>query len=292
MSIWQQSDVQVDYAFQDMIKHAKNGDDDAIAYLYDHFFKLVFGYICNRTKDYHTAEDLTSAVFVKMVENICKIRANNEVGFRAWLLKVADRTIAQHFACEKIKCVPLEEAPEIPCVTEKQSAVTEAFNKITEEQKQVLDGTVILGYKAEEFGRLSGKKASAVRSLQFRGLSTMKRILVAATLIVLFLLGATIKFIYDATPASPLYRIKILGERIVPFQQEQKPQVQPTPYRNQESAPLPSIAPMTPTSTATSTPVSTRNAIVQPSPTATPILATPAETSKSDCVVDVAGMCL
>lgn len=272
MSIWQRNTGVGECSFHDMLKRAKDGDDESISYLYHHFFSIVFGYIYNRVKDHHTAEDLTSAVFFKMVENIRKIRANNEVSFKAWLLKVARAMIAQHYHSHRnLECVSLDTAMEYPCVTEKRSAVTEAFNALTEDQKQALDGTVILGYSADEVGRMMGKKANTVRGLQFRGINAMRRILVAATLVILFCLGITIKLIHDASPGSPLYQIKMLGKRIVHpnQQQEQQPKIQATPT----STVIPSMQPVLP-SISTVTPTATpdnKNSSNQVTPTATSV---------------------
>jgi RNA polymerase sigma-70 factor (ECF subfamily) len=278
--------------FSAKLKYAKNGDIEAISYLYQHFYSCVFGYIYKHTQDHYLAEDLASDVFEKMVSSICKIKASNEASFRAWLLKVARTTIAQHYLAHRktIECASLETALEIPCITKYQSSVTEAFNILTEEQKQVIDGTILLGYSAEEVGRMLGKKASTVRGLQFRGLCTMKRILIAATLIILFFLGITVKFVHDASPGNSLYFIKSLGKYVLPHHQDEHPKVHPTPvHQDKSSVPLPSIVPEM-TTTATSTPISTSNDIAQPSPVASPIPVTTTATSAS--ITCVARICI
>lgn len=281
MVTWQQTtNAQEAYLFCDTLKCAKSGNVDAIAYLYHHFHKCVFGYIFGCVKDRQTAEDLTSDVFEKMVGNIRNIRASNEAGFRAWLLKVAKTTIAQHLAREKIKYVPLEEAPEFPCVTEKLSVVAEAFDSITEEQKQAIDGTIILGYDAETVGRMMGKKANTVRGLQFRGLTAMRRILIA--LLILIFLGITIKVIQLSSPASSPHFIKPLDKHVVFPHQDKSPEIHSTP--RQDKVPVSNVAPTIQSIIPKTTPTATSTSIATPTSTST--------VTSTACVANINKICL
>ena len=55
--------------------------------------------------------------------------------------------------------------------------VVKAINTLTEEQRQVLIGRLILGYDVETVARMLGKKANAIRALQFRALQSLQRLL-------------------------------------------------------------------------------------------------------------------
>src|SRR5215470_5530917 len=84
-------------AFEQMLEKAKRGEAEGITALYRHFLSGVFGYIAARVPDRSTAEDLTSEVFLKMVEGIHKVRTNEEAGIAAWLFQVARITIAGYY---------------------------------------------------------------------------------------------------------------------------------------------------------------------------------------------------
>ena len=52
-----------------------------------------------------------------------------------------------------------------------------AINTLTEEQRQVLVGRLVIGFDVTTVARMIGKKASAVKSLQFRALQSLQRAL-------------------------------------------------------------------------------------------------------------------
>lgn len=65
--------------------------------LYQQFLPGIFGYMATRVPDRGTAEDLTSDVFVQMIEGIHNLRATNEAGFAAWLLRIAHAVVAGYY---------------------------------------------------------------------------------------------------------------------------------------------------------------------------------------------------
>ena len=76
---------------------ARRGEAEALGALYRQFLPGVFGYIAARVPDRSTAEDLTSDVFLKMVEGIGRLRASDEAGFAAWLLQIARIRVAGYY---------------------------------------------------------------------------------------------------------------------------------------------------------------------------------------------------
>jgi RNA polymerase sigma-70 factor (ECF subfamily) len=68
-------------AFHVLLDHARQGEAEAISILYRRFLPGVFWYIAARLPDRSTAEDLTSEVFLQMVEGIHKLRGNSEATF-------------------------------------------------------------------------------------------------------------------------------------------------------------------------------------------------------------------
>jgi len=57
------------------------------------------------------------------------------------------------------------------------NTVVNAINTLTEEQRQVLIGRLILGYDVATVARMLGKTANAVKALQFRALGSLQRVL-------------------------------------------------------------------------------------------------------------------
>lgn len=187
--------------FEQQLEQARRGESDSLSALYRQFLPGVFGYIAARVPDRNTAEDLTSEVFLKMIEGISHLRANDEAGFAAWLLQIARIAVAGYYRKREHQPTIIslastsfdekegEEAfaisihhPESDPVRQAEardewSEVVKAINLLTEEQRQVIIGRLILGYDLTTVARMIGKKTNAVKALQFRGLKTLQRLL-------------------------------------------------------------------------------------------------------------------
>ncbi len=183
------------------LERARRGESEAMSMLYRQFLPGVFGYIAARVPDRATAEDLTSEVFLKMVEGISQLRATDEAGFAAWLLQIARFTVAGYYRKREhlpvlVSLAPSEQEEEAcgdseallrshpsqdPAaraeIHDEWNTVVSAINTLTEEQRQVLIGRLILGYDVATVARMIGKKANAVKALQFRALHSLHRLL-------------------------------------------------------------------------------------------------------------------
>lgn len=187
--------------FRRRLDSARRGESEALSALYRQFLPAIFGYVATRVPDRATAEDLTSDVFLKMIEGIGRLRASDEPGFAAWLLQIARLTVADYYRKRTYQplVVSLEPAvgeaePYQECATlpsnhpdgdpaqwiearEEWGRVVAAINTLTEEQRQVLVGRLIIGFDVATVARMVGKKVNAVKSLQFRALQSLHRVL-------------------------------------------------------------------------------------------------------------------
>lgn len=187
-------------AIERQLERAREGDTEALSTLYNQFLPGIFGYIATRVPDRTTAEDLTSEVFLHMVENIHQLRAHDEAGFTAWLLRIARIAVAGYYRKREKQPVlvslptdsyeqtqrehitlPASNPDSDPAywteAREDWHMVVRAINMLTEEQRQVLVGRLILGYDVAAVARMIGKKANAVKALQFRALQSLQRLL-------------------------------------------------------------------------------------------------------------------
>jgi RNA polymerase sigma-70 factor (ECF subfamily) len=138
-----------------------------------------------------------------MVEGIDRLRARDEAGFAAWLLQIARITVAGYYRKREGTPglvsldaqngngeggMPVHELTlagiylgvdpaDLVETRDEWRGVVDAINALTEEQRQVLVGRLILGYDVETVARLIGKKANAVKALQFRALHSLHRLL-------------------------------------------------------------------------------------------------------------------
>ncbi|HEY7127285.1 MAG TPA: sigma-70 family RNA polymerase sigma factor [Ktedonobacterales bacterium] len=192
-------------SFEVQLDRAKRGDKEALSALYYQFLSLVYGTIATRVPDRATAEDLTSEVFLLMIEGISQVHSTDEAGFGAWILRIARNIIAGYYRKRHTQpeVIPLEtphweeeelgESQAIPAShpdydpvrltegREQWREVKEAMSHLTEDQQQVILYRLICGYNVATVARMLGKNPNAIKALQFRALHSLERLLNAPT---------------------------------------------------------------------------------------------------------------
>src|SRR5947207_1205810 len=130
------------------------------------------------------ADDLTTQVFVKMLESIGKFRWRS-APFSAWLFRIAHNLAMDHFRANK-RWQPEEEVPE-PDPGERSAAEEEALEsigrqsmlemigKLSHEQQQVLTLKFVFNFSNAEAATILGKTEGAIKSLQHRALASLQR---------------------------------------------------------------------------------------------------------------------
>src|SRR6184192_1712037 len=95
-----------------LVEQAQQGNRDALEELYLLHFDRIYSYLHMSVGNRHDAEDLTTQVFVKMLESIGKFRWQS-APFSAWLFRIAHNLAMDHFRANK-RWQPEEEVPEPP----------------------------------------------------------------------------------------------------------------------------------------------------------------------------------
>lgn len=86
----------MDHNEQNLIAICQRGDKEAFGILYDKYVKKIYNFIYYKTYHKETAEDITSIVFTKALENIKNF--DIEKGFfSAWLYKIARNSLIDHY---------------------------------------------------------------------------------------------------------------------------------------------------------------------------------------------------
>ncbi len=70
---------------------------DGFGKLYDYYFPKVYAFVASRVGDRHDAEDLTSEIFMKVLENIHGFEWRG-IPFAGWLFKIARNTLNTYYA--------------------------------------------------------------------------------------------------------------------------------------------------------------------------------------------------
>jgi RNA polymerase sigma-70 factor (ECF subfamily) len=168
-----------------LLERAREYDQAAIAEIYDRYSLRIYNYIYHRLGSAHLAEDLTASVFVRMLEAIRSSRAWR-TSFSGWLYRIAHNLVVDHFRTgQEDKNLPLEDWPipssEHPADAAERSLAQQrlrlAISGLTEAQGLVITLKFIEGMSNAEVAALMGKSEGAVKSLQFRGLAALRRLM-------------------------------------------------------------------------------------------------------------------
>ncbi|CAG1012640.1 ECF RNA polymerase sigma factor SigD [Anaerolineae bacterium] len=170
----------------ELITHAQRGEVNAIGRLYDRHRESVFRYLWLRLDDRQLAEDLTGDVFMRMLDALPRYRLQG-LPFRAWLYRIAHNLLIDYFRkMNHQTTVPIEIAEELetdddPGRTIEQVLLTERLQavllRLEPTQCEVIVLRFLAGLSLRETAQTLGKTEAAIKALQHRGLSGLRRAL-------------------------------------------------------------------------------------------------------------------
>ena len=168
-----------------LLERARKYDLVALGAIYDRYSTRIYSYIYRRVGDANLAEDLTAAVFTKMLEAIRSAKPWR-TSFSGWLYRIAHNIVVDHYrSWRKDSELPLEER----LVANRGDPVQALDRTLTKERlrvaiRQLTDdqGSVILlkfveGFSNAEVAGVLGKTEGAIKSLQHRALDALRRIM-------------------------------------------------------------------------------------------------------------------
>ena len=161
------------------IAAARDGDSDALRYLYVRFADNIYGYVCSIIRDEHEAEDLTQQLFARLPEILPKYEAR-EVPFSAWILRVARNLALDHLRQRRaVPCEQIRGADEgfDETARERWRCLQAALSLLPNDQREVLVMRHILGMSPGEIARALGRSEASIHGLHHRGRGAMQRAL-------------------------------------------------------------------------------------------------------------------
>ena len=79
-----------------LVRSAQEGNAASFAALYEHFSDAIYRYVSFKTGNSVDAEDITGAVFVKMLESIRSFKPRG-YPFSSWLYRIAHNLVVDYF---------------------------------------------------------------------------------------------------------------------------------------------------------------------------------------------------
>jgi RNA polymerase sigma-70 factor (ECF subfamily) len=159
------------------VARAKDGDSDALRFLYLRYADNVYGYVCSIVRDEHEAEDVTQHIFAKLMTALGRYEPR-VVPFSAWILRVAHNAAIDHMRarrpvpCEEVRPTDIEDDVS---GRERFADLRLALDALPTEQRDVIMLRFLVGLTPREIAERLGRSEDAVHGLQHRGRRRLRR---------------------------------------------------------------------------------------------------------------------
>ncbi len=171
----------------DLVERAQAGEADAFGRLYDQYSDTVYRYIYYRVGSKATAEDLTSETFLRALRRIGTFTWQGR-DFGAWLVTIARNLVADHFKSsrfrlevttgEMLDANEVERSPEDSVLESlSNAALLDAVRRLNPQQQECVTLRFLQGLSVAETARVMGKNEGAIKTLQYRAVRTLARLL-------------------------------------------------------------------------------------------------------------------
>ena len=158
------------------VARAKEGDQEALRFLYVSYSHNIYGYVRSIVRDDHEAEDVTQHVFAKLMTTIGKYD-DRGIPFFAWLLRMARNVAIDHLRANRV--TPIETIPDIgpgsDSNVDQLHTVREALAALPEEQREVVVLRHVVGLTPGEIADRLGRSESSIHGLHHRGRRALQR---------------------------------------------------------------------------------------------------------------------
>lgn len=169
-----------------LLERAKQNSQDAQRVIYERYFPPIYQFIRLRINEREKARDIAADVFLDFFVAL-KSSHPPQTHLRAWLFRVARNKVYDHYGKQKqFPATTLdewepgsaEENPEAALIHSLRiERVRRVLNMLAAEQQEVLLLRFGQGLNLRETADLMDKSVSAIKSLQFRAIDTLRQLL-------------------------------------------------------------------------------------------------------------------
>lgn len=170
-----------------LVAEAQRGDRESLGRIFDVFHLPIYRYVLVRIRSEADAEDVAAETFVAAFAAIGRFRWQG-LPFEAWLFRIARSKIADHqrrarrrSTTSDLSEVPPELLPREEDVAlqvvrrDEHRAAVAAMTKLSQDQQDVLALRFFAGLSLHETAEAMGRSSSAVKQLQFRAVTALRR---------------------------------------------------------------------------------------------------------------------
>jgi RNA polymerase sigma-70 factor, ECF subfamily len=158
------------------VARAKEGDREALQYLYVTYSHNIYGYVRSIVHDDHEAEDVTQHVFAKLMTAVVKYD-DRGVPFFAWLLRLARNLAVDHLRANRLTPTETVLDPDASSLVglDHTETVRVALAALPEDQREVVVLRHVVGLTPGEIADRMGRSESSIHGLHHRGRRAMQR---------------------------------------------------------------------------------------------------------------------
>ena len=180
--------IEVPVDVDQLVRRAQDGEGAAFAALYEHFSDAIYRYVSFKTGNPADAEDITGAVFVKMLESIGSFKPRG-YPFSSWLYRIAHNLVVDYYRAKgRRKTTTLETTENTVGSSQEDldsyvdvkiamARVGEAMEDLTDLQREVISLRFAAGLSVNETAKAMNRKENAVKALQHAGIKKLRRTL-------------------------------------------------------------------------------------------------------------------
>ena len=170
---------------ENLLKRARQWDEDALAEVYDTLAPAIYRYAYRRVGHQDTAQEIVSETFHRFLVAL-KHGSGPTTHLSAWLYRVAHNLIVDFYRRlpaldpESIDDVVIAEADQSEQHLERRMQASQAraaLQQLTPLQQQVIVLRFFEELSIEEVGQVIDRTEGAVKALQHRALGSLRRIL-------------------------------------------------------------------------------------------------------------------
>ncbi len=168
----------------------KSKDTKWFEKIYNLMMPKIYRFYYFKTFSRELSEDLTSEVFIRVYSNLGKTNLNKKT-FMAWVYKIANNLLIDHFRKNKDRGIQIElEEDSIKIADEDiliknssllrkelgfaDTSLVSALNKLTGLQRDVVLLKFLEDMDYDTIASISGKRTSTIRGIIFRALTKLK----------------------------------------------------------------------------------------------------------------------
>ena len=167
---------------QDLVRRSQEGDTEAFAGIYNHYFESVYRFTAFRVPE-EMAEDIVADVFVKAWEKLHTYKLRRNVPFGAWLFRIARHTVIDAYRTQRAFDEVPEDLPDPDDLNRADDAakrgdvlriIREAFSQLPRRYREVLLLTYVSELSHADAAHTLRMTEGGVRILKFRALRKLK----------------------------------------------------------------------------------------------------------------------